>query len=98
MPTTRTRATVETPAYLDMLGRMIRAAGRRVADADPEDLAQLLAIRAELDAAIAAGVAGQRATHGRSWADIATATGTTRQAAAMRWGTKAATTHRPAVI
>lgn len=75
-----------------MLRRMIAAHGRRVADADPEDLAALLALRDALDDAVAAAVLGQRARHGRSWADIARATGTTRQAAQMRWGR----TERPA--
>lgn len=77
---------VETTEYLAMVRRMLRAAGRRVADSDPEDLAELLALQADLDQAIATAVHGMRNTHGASWADIARATGTTRQAAAMRWG------------
>jgi hypothetical protein len=77
---------VETPEYLGMVGRMIRSAGRRVGDADPEDLEQLLALRAQLDDAIRDAVATQRGVHGRSWADIARATGTTRQGAQQRWG------------
>lgn len=69
-----------------MLSRMVRAAGRRVADGDPEDLAMLLDVQAELDAAIAAGVRGMRANTGRSWSEIGRALGVTKQAAAKRWG------------
>ena len=78
------RTTVEFPEYVAMLRRMIRAGGRRAAQADPEDLAELVTLRAELDAAIAEAVAGVRAG-GRSWAEIGRATGTTKQAAQQRW-------------
>lgn len=77
---------VETPEYAAMLRRMIRAYARRVADADDVDLAQMLQVRAELDDAIAAAVAGQRERHGRSWAEVARGLGVTRQAAQMRYG------------
>ena len=75
---------VETMEYLAMLRRMIRAAGRRVANADEYELAELLKLRAELDEAISVAVAGQR-SYGRSWAAIAYAAGMTRQAAWERW-------------
>lgn len=68
-----------------MMKRMIAAHGRRVADGDVEDLAELLDLQAALDAAIAHAVQGQREDHGRSWADIARAAGTSRQAAQKRW-------------
>lgn len=67
---------------------MIRAAGRRVAESDEFELAELIAMRDELNQAIQTAVDGQLAT-GRSWAAIAVATGTTRQAAQMRYGRKA---------
>jgi len=76
---------VETLPFLEMVGRMLRAAGRRVGDADEFELAELLALQGELDAAIRTAIQGQRAT-GRSWTAIATATGTTRQGARQRWG------------
>jgi hypothetical protein len=76
---------VETPEYLGMLSRMIRAAGKRVAESDEPELAQLLGLRDELDKAVEAAVAGQREL-GKSWAMIALATGTTRQGAQQRWG------------
>ena len=86
----RKRGPVETPEYLGMVARMIRAAGRRVADADDVDLADMARLRDELDAAIAAAVTGQREKHGRSWADVARPFGITKQAAQQRWGSKPA--------
>lgn len=68
--------------------RMVRAYGRRVADADEVDLAELLQLRDEVEAAIAVAVAGQRA-RGQSWAYIAKGLGVTRQAAQMRYGSRA---------
>lgn len=82
----RPRVERETFEYAAMMRRMIRAHGRRVAHADPEDLAELIALHDALDAAIADAIAGQRAHYGRSWADIGRGTGTTRQAAQMRYG------------
>ena len=79
---------VETPDYLAMMRRMIRAAGRRVAQADPEDLATLVELREALDLAVADAVAGQRAG-GASWADVARGLGCTRQSAHERYGVRA---------
>lgn len=76
---------VETLPFLAAVRRMIRAAGKRVASADEFELAELIELRNEVDAAIEHAIAGQLAS-GRSWAAIATATGTTRQAAHKRWG------------
>lgn len=72
---------------MDMLAgarRFIRAAGRRVADADEVELRELLALEAVLAEAIQTAVDGQRA-RGMSWAYIALATGTTRAAAFQRF-------------
>jgi len=69
--------------------RVLRAYSRRVADADPEDLAELLVMRQAVDDAITAAIAGMR-ERGVSWAAIATATGTTKQAAQQRYGVKVA--------
>jgi hypothetical protein len=80
-------ASVETPEYLKAAARFIRAAGRRVANADEADLAQLLTLQNELDAAVQTAVDGIR-SRGHSWAYIAAATGTTRSAAFQRWGGK----------
>lgn len=75
----------ETTEYIAAVRRMIRGAGRRVADADEVELRDLLGLQATLDEAIQSAVDGQRSL-GRSWAWIATATGASRQAAYQRWG------------
>lgn len=67
--------------------RILRALGRRMAVSDPEDLAELLELHAELGAAIDQAVRGLRAS-GFSWSEIARGTGTTRQAAHARWASK----------
>lgn len=75
---------IETPEYAAMMRRMMRAHGRRVADADPEDLAELVALREVLEESIASAVEGMRSRY--SWAQVARGLGTTRQAAQMRYG------------
>lgn len=75
----------EIPAYASAVRRMIRSHGRRVGDADPEDLPGLLAMREVVDEAIEDAVRGQREA-GFSWAQIARGLGTTRQAAQQRFG------------
>ena len=82
----RQRRHVETREFGAMVSRMIRAYGRRVADADPEDLAELVAMRGQLDEAITTAVDHLRAHHGFSWASIGEALGCTRQAAQQRYG------------
>ncbi|MGG7466051.1 AsnC family protein [Plantibacter sp. YIM 135347] len=76
---------VETVDFLAMVRRMIRAAGKRVGDADEVELRELFSLRANLDSAIDEAIRGQRDL-GRSWQAIADATGTTRQAAHARYG------------
>jgi len=83
----RRRRTVDTPEFLAMVGRMLAAAGDRVHDADPGDLAALIALRQVLDDAILEAVRGLRAAD-ITWEDIGAATGTTRQAAIMKWNPK----------
>lgn len=84
----RPRPPYETPEFLACIRRMIRAAGRRVGEGDPEELAELVNIRAELDEAIASSVVGLR-REGFTWQSIGEATGTTRQAAIGKWATRA---------
>lgn len=81
----RRRREREIPDYAAFVRRSIRAHGRRVGDADPEDLEQLLELREVVEEAIADAIAGQRA-NGFSWAQIARGLGVTRQAAQMRYG------------
>lgn len=75
----------ETPEYAGMVRRIIAAHGRRVGQADPEDLAELVAMRGDLEAAIADGVRGLRAA-GVSWAKIGRGLGISRQGAHAVWG------------
>ena len=77
----------EIPEFAAMARRIVRAHGRRVADADPEDLDGLLDLRDVVEEAIAEAVAGQRA-NGFSWAQIGRGLGITRQAAQMRYGVR----------
>jgi hypothetical protein len=78
---------VETLPFLSAVERMVRAAGRRVAEADEFELAELIHLRDVVDEAIQTAVDGQLEM-GRSWSDIAVATGKSRQAAFKRWGRK----------
>lgn len=73
--------------YLGAARRFIRAAGRRVGDSDEYELTELLALQGVLDESIADAVRRQKAG-GKSWAQIALGTGTTREAAYQRWGRK----------
>jgi hypothetical protein len=75
----------EIPEYAGAVRRMIRSHGRKVGDADPEDLVDLVALRDVVDAAIADAVQGQRDA-GFSWAQIGRGLGMTRQAAQQRFG------------
>lgn len=81
-----TRPSVETPAFVRFARRIIVSAGKRVALADEFELAELVALRSELEAAIVTGVQGQRRNTGRSWAHIGAALGITRQSAQERYG------------
>ena len=70
-----------------MVARLIRNAGKRVSDANVEDLQSLIELRDDLDAAILRAVIGLRVS-GATWQDIGNATGTTRQAAIQKWAHK----------
>ena len=80
----RSRPAVENTDYAAFARRVIRAAGRRIAEGDVEALTELLALTSELNAAIDIAVTGLR-HHGYSWTEIATRLGITRQAAQQRW-------------
>lgn len=73
------------------VSRMLASYGRRVATADPEQLAQLVALQAQLDDIAQAAVDGLRAT-GFTWAEIGQHAGITKQGAQQRWGRPAART------
>lgn len=77
---------VETAEYLKMLRRMIRAAGRRVGNADEIELGILIDdIRAAHAEAIQEAVTMQR-DRGVSWKRIGESIGITPQTAQERWG------------
>lgn len=76
---------VETSEWLGMLARMIRAAGKRVGQADEHELALLVGMRGELEEAIRIAIAGQRST-GRSWDYVGRALGMSRQGARKQYG------------
>lgn len=65
--------------------RIIRAFARRAEEGDLDALVGLLELQEEVAKAITTAGKASHA-HGYSWAEIAQATGTTRQAAAMRYG------------
>lgn len=90
----RRRVSVETLEYLGAARRFIRAAGRRVAESDEHELEALLNLSDDLADAIQTAVDGQR-THGKSWTDIARATGKTPQAAHKRWSRDIVTPNHP---
>lgn len=75
----------ETSEFAAFARRIVKAYARRVGDGDVEALPELLALSAEVDAAIVKSVAGLREA-GYSWGEIAARLGTTRQAAQQRFG------------
>lgn len=77
---------VECSDFAAMLRRMMRAYGRRVAGADVEDLAELVAMANELDDVISDTIAELRGHQEFSWQAIGEAAGITRQGAQQRWG------------
>jgi hypothetical protein len=83
----RRERVVENPEFAAFARRILRAAARRVANGDVEGLAGLVALRSEVDTAMAAAIGGLRSPQwSYSWADIARVLGTTRQAAQQRYG------------
>jgi hypothetical protein len=81
----RKRNRKPTEELKGMFRRMLRAYVKRAADEDPWVVADLLAIRTDLDSAIDDAVANLVA-RGYSWNDIGQELGMTRQAAWKRWG------------
>ena len=82
----RAKTYTDTADYFRMLRRMLKAAGERLADADPVDLRELVGIEDDLHDAIRRAVAGLRST-GFSWREIGESlNGISGQAAYMRWG------------
>lgn len=78
------KRTVETEAFGAMVRRMLAAYGRRVADGDMSDLAQLAELRESLDGLISTAIA-HHVHDGRSWAEVGDAVGMARQHAHRKW-------------
>jgi hypothetical protein len=76
---------VETRDFLQMLGRMMRAASRRCAESDEDEFRELLELERVLDAALQEAASGLRAS-GMSWQQLGEAAGISRQGAQQRWG------------
>lgn len=89
-----TPTVVETADYARFVRRILRAYGKRVQASSLDDLGELVAMRAELDAVIAGAVTrlkdGDEAAGvpAYSWAEIGDTLGTSRQAAWQRYGAK----------
>jgi hypothetical protein len=81
----RRRSTVETPAFLAFMGRILRAASRRVANADEIEFGMLVDLGRNYEDVLQGAVDGLRARH-VSWEVIGHAAGMTKQAAQKRWG------------
>lgn len=86
MPSTRIRSAQEMTTTAS---RLIRAAGRACGREDPDSLAALLALHAEVDRALVDAIADQR-SQGCTWKWIGESMGVTKEAAIMRWGTPVA--------
>lgn len=80
----RRRAYRETHEIAAAVCRLVLAIGRRAAEGDPEDLAELFRIEDTVAIALAAAVDGLRA-QGRSDSEIGRVLGVTKQAVAQRW-------------
>jgi len=79
--------TVETDAYGRMMGRMVRAYGRRVAAMDVAELKGLAEFAEDAERVVGETVAALRSDEGGaySWADIAKSLGVSRSAAQHRY-------------
>lgn len=81
------RAAVETLDYIAFARRVIRRAGERCAEADDFELAELITLRDDIEAAVTRAVVGLRDQE-HSWQYIGDALGITRQAAQQRYAEK----------
>lgn len=79
------RGIPEPSEYGKFARRILRGYGRRIENADPEDLADLLNLSRDLDALIQATITNGRKRWGWTWESIARAAGVTRSAAFQRW-------------
>ncbi|WP_408898635.1 RNA polymerase subunit sigma-70 [Nocardioides sp. R1-1] len=86
----RRKVEVENDEFMQFARRIVRAAGKRVGDGEPVDLAALVAVRVELEEVEVRAVQAMRERYGWSWFEIGRELGITRQAAQQRYGRKIA--------
>ena len=73
------------PGNVDMIARLITAAGKRLGGYDPDQLARLRNLNRVLDRALVDAVAGQRAA-GVTWRAIGEGLGVTKEAVVQQFG------------
>lgn len=86
----RRKREYETDEFLSACGRMLKAAGKRVGEGDPVDLAQLVALRKEMERIEVEAVGMMRERYGYSWSEIGRDLGISRQAAQQFYGRRLA--------
>lgn len=74
------------PREIERYERELRAMLRRAGDEDPEGFAQIAQLIVQAANGLRLSAELTRAQHGYSWADLAGALGTTRQAAQQKYG------------
>lgn len=79
-----TRRTIETPAYVAFVQRVLRALARRAGEEDEIELGLLMGLEKFLQECIEQAIARQRERN-ISWDRIAVSAGTSRQAVTKRW-------------
>ena len=73
------------PGNVDMIARLITAAGRRLGGYDPDQLRRLRDLHRKVDGALVDAVAGQRAC-GVTWRAIGEGLGVSKEAAIQMFG------------
>lgn len=82
-------------ANLEACARLIRAAGRRLAGYDPDQLPRLQSLHRAVDDAMVEAVRGQR-EQGVMWSTIADALGVTKEAVIQAYGPSGTKIRTPA--
>lgn len=89
----RTKRATETPEYAQFARRVLRAYGRRVAEADEADIYEMVKMLEEFEGITQQAIAGYLQSQAdlpgrmrtRTWASIGKLFGVSKQAAEQRW-------------